>query len=444
MPRDPKMLASQLASELWCMEPSRIEAFFASIGTPIEGRQPSHDDRPRMEIRAGGLGVVPVRGMITRAAAEIRYWWGAAAVSPDEVSEDLRAALEDPRVQTIVLDVDSPGGTISGVPDLADALHAAAQQKKLCAFGDELVCSAAYWLASQADSITTTQATEVGSIGVYRVLYDASRAYEDRGVKVVVVRSGEHKGVGVFGAPLSDAQIAVEQELIDRAADMFIAAVSRGRDMPEDQARQLATGRSWFAAQAVSSGLIDSIGSFEAVTASVDVKARESLREPIDEERTTMTDSERVKQLEAELAKEKADKAKAEAEAAARKVALDEVTATRKQALIEGAISAGRVTPPMREAVAKFAATCGDDVASLETFLSSLPAQTHVQPKGGDAPGAPTPNPHAVSPEEAKYLKRWGVSPSSVEKTNQIAEYRGTKVLLKDGRELPAKDFLGA
>jgi hypothetical protein len=120
--------------------------------------------------------------------------------------------------------------------------------------------SAAYWLASQAQRIRANATALVGSIGVYLVTVDSSALAAGMGIKVILIRSGDLKGMGVPGAAISEEQIAAEQELIDGLADHFIAAVAAGRGMKETAVRELATGRCWLAAAAQENGLIDIVG----------------------------------------------------------------------------------------------------------------------------------------------------------------------------------------
>jgi len=99
----------------------------------------------------------------------------------------------------------------------------------------------------------------VGSIGVYAVYYDYSKMAEADGVKVQVIKSGEHKGMGVMGAEITEEQIAAVQEVINDMADNFMKAVANGRSMDIKDVREVATGRTWLADKAKKLNLIDSV-----------------------------------------------------------------------------------------------------------------------------------------------------------------------------------------
>jgi signal peptide peptidase SppA len=199
---------------------------------------------------------VPIAGLIARDAADWRAC-GLAATGP-EVIDTLSEAARDPAVKAILLDVNSPGGVATFASDIAGAVAAAGKRKLVHAHIDELGASAGYWIASQAREVSATRSTLVGSIGIYRVLYDFARAFDAAGITTHVVRSHELKGIGVEGAPITAPQLATEQALIDRAFGMFKADIARarGRDLSEH-----ATGQLWFAEDARARGLIDHISS---------------------------------------------------------------------------------------------------------------------------------------------------------------------------------------
>jgi signal peptide peptidase SppA len=183
------------------------------------------------------------------------------------IADQIERAAMDDAVQGIALKIDSPGGQVTGVEIAAQAIASAAAKKPVSAYIDDLGASAAYWLASQASRISANANAEVGSIGVYSVAVDASKMAEDEGLKINVISSGAHKGVGVMGAPITDPQIAALQHTIDGLADNFVAAVSRGRQMPPEKVRASADGRTWLASEALDRGLVDSVETFESMLA---------------------------------------------------------------------------------------------------------------------------------------------------------------------------------
>lgn len=167
------------------------------------------------------------------------------------------AADED--VRAIMLDVDSPGGDVEGTDDLAIAVRQAAAAKPVAAHVSSKAASAAYYVASQAPVVTMGRTTMVGSIGVYSMLVDDSRFWEDMGFKIRLVSSGGIKGVGAPGQPVTDDDAAVVQEIVDRYYGFFVEAVAAGRGMDENQVRGIEQGRMFGADAAIENGLADAI-----------------------------------------------------------------------------------------------------------------------------------------------------------------------------------------
>jgi signal peptide peptidase SppA len=130
-------------------------------------------------------------------------------------------------VKAVLLDIDSPGGMVTGTPELADQIEAC--DKPVFAWSDGLMASAAYWLGVSADQVYTSSTAEVGSIGVYLPWRDSSKMMEDRGIKTEVFRAGKFKGMGYPGTSLNDEQRALLQAEVDDIYDLFASHVQRNR-----------------------------------------------------------------------------------------------------------------------------------------------------------------------------------------------------------------------
>ena len=199
--------------------------------------------------------------------------------SMDEGTSTIRArqaiaeAAADPGISAIVLRFDSPGGTVAGTADLAGEVLRAKAQKPVHAFVEDLCASAAYWVASQCDSITANHGTAtIGSIGAVMYLEDQSKAYEMDGIKPLIVSTGPLKAAGCPAFPFDDAQKAYFQALVNTSQSYFSAAVASGRSLPLEKCSPgteatLATGQVWRAEEALALGLIDSIRDFSAFLA---------------------------------------------------------------------------------------------------------------------------------------------------------------------------------
>jgi len=258
----------ELTADAWAMEPARLHTLFAQLAqltarplTVLPAVQIAAP-APQLQIRTDGTAVVPIKGILTKQA--LPSWmafFGIEGTTYGQIRQMVGAAVADPTAKRIELQIESPGGQTSGCQETAEAIAAAATEKPVTAVVEDLAASAAYWLASQATEISANPNAFIGSIGVYTVVADYSEMAKREGITVHVIRSGEHKGLGVPGAPISVAQIAALQENVDRIADHFIAAVATGRALAPDEARALATGRLWEATAARELKLIDAVTS---------------------------------------------------------------------------------------------------------------------------------------------------------------------------------------
>ena len=208
------------------------------------------------------VAVIPVQGVISRYSSSVGRISQPRGTSVQSIREQLQAALEDDTVETIVFDINSPGGSALGVAELADDIRALRGRKRMVAQVEGLMASAAYWIGAQADEIRATRGSEIGSIGVYAIVDDYRPFYRERGIDTKVVRSSPLKGVGVQGAAIDEAHLAEIQRGVQATYDMFVQAVAQGRGLDEETARQLADGRVHMAEEAQRMGLIDQVSSF--------------------------------------------------------------------------------------------------------------------------------------------------------------------------------------
>lgn len=200
-----------------------------------------------------GVAIVPMYGICGRRLSALDMECGGVDV--DTVASMLREADADERAQAIVLDIDSPGGSVSGVSACAEELRNIA--KPVVAYTDGMCASAAYWIGSQALAIVCGETAEIGSVGVYCAILDESVAYDKAGRRVDVIASGEHKGAGVPGTSLTEAQRAEMQSNIDALAKVFKDAVMVAR--PNISPETL-DGRVFVGEMAVVQGFADQVG----------------------------------------------------------------------------------------------------------------------------------------------------------------------------------------
>ncbi len=181
-----------------------------------------------------GIGVIAIEGPILRKPDTIaRVFLGAT--SSEEISEALREAAARPDIKAVFINIDSPGGTVAGTPELAAAVASLDKQKPVYAFSSGLMASAAYWIASQARAIYATPSAQVGSIGVVQAVVDSSAAIDKAGIKVEVFSVGKYKAMGAPGTALTDDQRElIQSNLAEIAAEFHDAVLSRGRAIPAE------------------------------------------------------------------------------------------------------------------------------------------------------------------------------------------------------------------
>ena len=181
-----------------------------------------------------GVGVVAIEGPILRKPDLFaRAFMGAT--DSDEIGDAIREASERDDIKAVFLDVDSPGGTVAGTPELAAAVASLNERKPVYAFSSGLMASAAYWIASQARAIYATPSAQIGSIGVVQAFLDQSAALESAGLKVEVFSVGKYKAMGAPGSRLTDDQRElIQSNLEDIAADFHAAVLARGRSIPAE------------------------------------------------------------------------------------------------------------------------------------------------------------------------------------------------------------------
>lgn len=200
---------------------------------------------------AVGIAVIPVNGIIGKRLDSMEMACGGCDIGAMEMAFD--AANNDAAIGRIVLHMHSPGGTVTGVPELAQKIYDT-KRKPVLAVSDTIMGSAAYYLASAADEIAVTPTANVGSIGtVLQVREVLSTTAADGKTRLRVFRSGADKMIGV-DAPLTEAQAAMYQDRIDMLGAMFRADVSKSR--PSVQADSM-TGLAYFGGEAVARGLAD-------------------------------------------------------------------------------------------------------------------------------------------------------------------------------------------
>lgn len=250
---------------VWAILPEKLREIASVVAFRASGQEFTAEEiqarvgSKQPPVTAGrGIGVLAVHGTISHRMGTMAE--SSGGVSAERLTADLRALLADDTIGTILLDIDSPGGTVTGVPELAAELYAARDRKRIVALVNGLAASAAYWLAAQAHEIVSIPTGMAGSIGVYTAHEDLSAALEKNGVKVTVISAGKHKVDGSPFEPLSDEHRAFMQDRVNEFYGLFIKDVARGRGASVADVRNgYGEGRTLLAKDAKAAGLIDRI-----------------------------------------------------------------------------------------------------------------------------------------------------------------------------------------
>jgi capsid assembly protease len=437
-----RTVLSYLTARKWAMDPDHLRAVALQAEAGLQVLSPEAVSAAQQVAeerltQAGysvrdGVAHICVAGVILKEVPCIFDLLGISATSTVAVQAALSSALQDTSVTAISLDIDSPGGSIAGVQELADAVYAARGVKRVVAHASDLIASAAYWIGSQAEELTANEGCLVGSVGVYAVMEDTSAADAMAGIKVHVIRSHELKGAGA-GDEITPAQILDEQRIIDAAAEMFISAVARGRGMSVDHARAVATGQVWFANDAKGKALVDEVVSALAAHERVATRAQQR---PTKQITAPSLGAKESKVMEADELKTKL----AEAEAQANELAAENnslrgsikaLEANQRAALVEKYRS--RIAPANLEAVLAYGEFCGADLKKFEAHLLSLPVVTRAD-RVSTAPND-DPNDVPLSDDDREMCELFGLREDTVKKFQgaKYVEAHTGRVVFEDG-----------
>ena len=254
----------------WAILPHKLAMLEEVVARHVAGEKLSaeevqtriHGAQRPPERRLNSVAVLPLFGTIFPRANMMTDVSGAT--SAERFQTAFSQLVQDPEISAIVLDVDSPGGQIGGVDELARSIYEARGKKPVVAVANHTMASAAYWIGSAADELVVTPSGEVGSVGVYAVHQDVSAALEKDGVKVSLISAGKYKVEGNPYGPLTEEAKAAIQDKVNEAYTAFVEAVARNRGVnAEDVRNGFGEGRMVGARQAVKLGMADRVGTLD-------------------------------------------------------------------------------------------------------------------------------------------------------------------------------------
>lgn len=229
-----------------------------------ERLQPEAAHRGRRLAAGGHVAVLPLVGTIIPRGNILSE--SSGAVSAQRFAGAFREAVANDDVGHIVLDVDSPGGQVGGIEELAREIFEARGTKPITAVANHTAASAAYWVASAADELVVSPSSEVGSIGVFAMHQDISQFMENEGVKTTLISAGEFKTEGNPFEPLGEVALGAIQGRVDDYYNLFINAVARHRNVAPQAVREgFGRGRVVGAEEAIQAGMADRVATIDQV-----------------------------------------------------------------------------------------------------------------------------------------------------------------------------------
>jgi protease-4 len=207
----------------------------------------SHGPGTDIFTKKDGVGIVELKGLI---------------ISPEQVLKHLTEFRHNPNVKSIVLRIDSPGGSVGASQEIYKEVMRTNEVKPVIASMGSMGASGGYYAALGAENIIANPGTMTGSIGVIIKFPNLEGLFEKIGYRSEVIKSGPLKDVGASNRPMNEKERKLMQDLIDNVYGQFVRDIAIARGMEENTIKELADGRIYTGEQALEVGLIDSLGNF--------------------------------------------------------------------------------------------------------------------------------------------------------------------------------------
>ena len=233
-----------------------LAAVESQLGRPLDNEQPN------IEIK-NNVAVITAHGIIAKKMNMFTRISGG--VSSEILDEQIQMVMGDDSVKGVILDIDSPGGTVDGTFELADSIHSLRGKKSIVALANGLMASAAYAIGAATDAIYVSgPTTHVGSIGVVTAHTDYSQYEKNRGIKTTEIYAGKYKRIASQHEPLSDEGRENIQERVDYLYSIFVDRVAAFRGVSTNKVlSEMADGKLFIGQQAIDAGLVDGVSSLD-------------------------------------------------------------------------------------------------------------------------------------------------------------------------------------
>ena len=247
-----------------------IKGVEARIGKPLK-------NEPKSFEIFGNVAVLSLEGVIAQKMNLFTEISGG--MSTELISKDLREIMQNESIKAVILNIDSPGGASSGTPELASQVFDARKQKRIIAFTDNMMASAAYWIGAAADAvIISSDVVQVGSIGVVTTHTDLSKSEEMQGIKTTELVAGKYKRIASKYAPLTQEGRETIQGHLDYVYSVFVDDIAKFRGVSVEKVlTDMADGRVFIGKQAIEAGLVDGVSTLDALIADLNAAGERAI-----------------------------------------------------------------------------------------------------------------------------------------------------------------------
>ncbi len=270
-----RMILQAAMSTPWAIEANKLVAIIQFLSLRASGVELSESEiqsrtahQRDPAVTDSSIKVITIAGVIAPRIHMTEGLSSGGGASAERLGLDINAAVKDKSVDKILLDIDSPGGSVHGISELGDIIKQANQTKPVIAVANHLAASAAYWIGVNAGEFIVTPGGDVGSIGVISAHQDMSQSLAALGVDTTIISAGKFKAEGNPFGPLDEEAKAHLQSRVDEYYDKFVAVVAKGRGVSETQVRSgFGQGRTVGSDEALTLGMVDSVETLSQVIA---------------------------------------------------------------------------------------------------------------------------------------------------------------------------------
>ncbi len=271
----------------WMCKPMMIEQKSFDLLSLYNGKQPIFKNiKHAMNQNIARTARIPIHGILTKKPGAFDEMLGMT--SYEQIEEQITQALADSSIEKIILEIDSPGGEVNGIFDLADFIYSARGKKRIIAIANDDAYSAAYAIASSAEKVLVSRTSGVGSIGVIASHIDQSGFDEKCGIKYTTVFAGSRKNDLNPHEPITSESLESLQKEVDRLYEMFVQLIARNRGLSIEKIRSTEAGL-YFGEKAVEIGLADGMTILSSINKNRSITMNEQTTNNVKEETDNLT-----------------------------------------------------------------------------------------------------------------------------------------------------------